>query len=559
MPGTKNPGVIKTSRLTASPPPLSPTESITSSGFATAPSSIKTTSFGQLSPSTSNTDPAVARRDGLNERLLRVAKGSVARVTSPVPFTSPLVTLDVNPPPNADDGKRMAFPRSAGSPRTSFGTPQNSSFAPSRSAELLGSKMSGLEESRPSPPDQELIQMLGASVKLISKTGDSSPEDVDSQDSSESEEESDDEVSSDDGDKDVKGKKLASSPKGSEKGTDEWEKVDLNEAKGKEEFDSREGILKGKNVLRKGRGKRKEGAQDLAPKVSEPPIAPIPIKQRTPTPSFSVTSRPPLVRGGAVTSPSGSGSTSVAPSSTASSGSLASSSSGGSKTRQRSSTVANLSELRSPPSSSTSAAGISETRGRLAGLSAPPLRSPAMSRASGASNQSGQDTPSNAGQDSNRSSIADHPVNTSGARPRSITMMPSISSSPVPGMPVRPFARRESPASSTGDSSSGRAPLTPRDGSDIGSAGGSAVGAQPRGGETNSAMKGSSNMRSAKRRSVCFEDDLIGESAPPPVSGRGKTAQKDSREGVDEEKRKERRRSEAKASIEVCIYISFFI
>jgi serine/arginine repetitive matrix protein 2 len=35
--------------------------------------------------------------------------------------------------------------------------------------------------------------------------------------------------------------------------------------------------------------------------------------------------------------------------------------------------------------------------------------------------------------------------------------------------PQRPFAtRRESPASSTGDSSSGRAPLTPRDGSDIG-------------------------------------------------------------------------------------------
>ncbi|KAF8203849.1 hypothetical protein BJ912DRAFT_215411 [Pholiota molesta] len=34
--------------------------------------------------------------------------------------------------------------------------------------------------------------------------------------------------------------------------------------------------------------------------------------------------------------------------------------------------------------------------------------------------------------------------------------------------PEKPFAmRRNSPASSTGDSSSGRAPLTPRDGSDI--------------------------------------------------------------------------------------------
>lgn len=549
MTGTKkNPGLIKTSRLSASPPPHSPTDSVTSSGFATAPSSIKATSFGQMSPSNSNSEQGASRRDGLNERLLRAAKGTVARATSPVPFTSPLATPDVNPPLNADDGRRMAFPRTTRSPRTSLGTPQNSGFVPSRPSEPLGFKMS------PSPPDQELIEMLGASVKLISKTGDSSPED---QDSSEGEEESDDDVSSNNGDKGVKGKSFASSPQTSEKGADDWEKVDLHEAKGKEEFKVKEGILKGKNVLRKERGKRKEGTQDLAPKAPEPPIAPIPIKQRTPTPSFSVTSRPPLARGGGVTSTSGSGSTSVAPSSTASSGSLASSSSeSGTKTRQRSNTVMNpSSDLRGPPSSSTSAAGTGEPRGRSTGPSAPALRAPAMSRTSGISNQSGQNTAPG----SNRSSIADHPGSASGVRPRSTTMMPSISSSPVPGMPVRPFARRESPASSTGDSSSGRAPLTPRDGSDIGSAGGSALGAQAKSGESTSAMKGSSNMRSAKRRSVCFEDDLIGESAPPPVSGRGKTMQKDGREGVDEEKRKERRRSEAKAAIEVCVYTLFFI
>ena len=548
MIGTKNPGLIKTSRLSASPPPLSPTDSFTSSGFATAPSSIKATSFGQMSPSNSNSEQAASRRDGLNERLLRATKGTIARATSPVPFTSPLAAPDINPPPNNDGGRRMAFPRTTRSPRTSFGTPQNSGFAPS---EPLGFNTS------PSPPDQELMEMLGASVKLISKTGDSSPEDVDTQDSSEDEEESDDDVSSNNGDKDVKGKSSTSSPI-----TDEWEKVDLHEAKGKEEFKGKEGILKGKNILRKERGKRKEGTQDLAPKASEPPIAPIPIKQRTPTPSFSVTSRPPLARSGGVTSTSGSGSTSVAPSSTASSGSLASSSSGsGNKTRQRSSTVAipSSSDMRGPPSSSTSAAGTSETRGRSTGPSAPVLRAPAMSRASGISNQSGQDFPSNTAQDSNRSSIADHPGSASGARPRSTTMMPSISSSPVPGMPVRPFARRESPASSTGDSSSGRAPLTPRDGSDIGSAGGSGLGVQAKSGESTSAMKGSSNMRSAKRRSVCFEDDLIGDSAPPSVSGRGKTMQKDGREGVDEEKRKERRRSEAKAAIEVRVCILFFI
>ena len=498
-----------------------------------------------MPPVTSNSEQAAHKRDRLNERLLRAAKGSVARAASPVPVSSPIG--NANASSNPDGARQSAVPQ------TSFGTSQKAGFDPSHPAEPLGFKMVGSEQGQPSPPDQELIQMLGASVKLISKTGDSTPEDIDmhdTQDSSESEEEeSDEDVSSDD-DKGVRGKGLTSSPKGS----DEWEKVDAKEARVKEEYKGKDGILKGKNVigLGKERGKHKEGTQELTPRASEPPIAPIPIKQRTPTPSFSVTSRPPLVRSGAITS-SGSGYTSVAPSTTASNGSLSSSS--GSKTRQQGSSTMNLMDTHLSSSSGASAPATNEMRGRSMGPGAPPLRSPAMSRTS---NQSGRDSPANTAQDSNRSSIADNPSSASGGRQRSSTMMPSISVSAVPGMPARPFARRDSPASSTGDSSSGRAPLTPRDGSDIGSMAGSGLGTQAKSGESNSAMKGSSGLRSAKRRSVCFEDDLIGDSAPH-TSGRGKLAQKEGREGVDEEKRKERRRSEARAAIEVCVCLFFFI
>ncbi|KAF9039663.1 hypothetical protein BDZ89DRAFT_372671 [Hymenopellis radicata] len=90
--------------------------------------------------------------------------------------------------------------------------------------------------------------------------------------------------------------------------------------------------------------------------------------------------------------------------------------------------------------------------------------------------------------------------NTIVPRPRSTSMMQL--------MPVKTFT---SPASSIGDSSSGRQPLTPNDGSDIAS---SATG-------------------HSKQRSVSFENN-------------GKDKQK---------KELERRRNEAKASIEVCFSI----
>ena len=131
------------------------------------------------------------------------------------------------------------------------------------------------------------------------------------------------------------------------------------------------------------------------------------------------------------------------------------------------------------------------------------------------------------------------------------------SSAVVP--PRKPFALRDSsPASSAGDSSSSRMPITPRDGSELGSgpAGRPAIGHR-------------------KRVSVTFVDEVEGEKerrekeresrrpsvgkrpghgrGPPPVVSSSSDDEDTSRdrERAAEEKRRERRRSEAKAAIEV--------
>jgi len=104
-------------------------------------------------------------------------------------------------------------------------------------------------------------------------------------------------------------------------------------------------------------------------------------------------------------------------------------------------------------------------------------------------------------------------------------------------MPQRPFAnnraiRAESPAgSSTGDSSSGRAPFTPRDGSDIG------LRSKDDASDAGSTLKARGH---AKKLSVTFEDSQ-------PIRGRERAKM-----GLAGEQRtRERRRSEAKAAIEV--------
>lgn len=106
-------------------------------------------------------------------------------------------------------------------------------------------------------------------------------------------------------------------------------------------------------------------------------------------------------------------------------------------------------------------------------------------------------------------------------------------------MPQRPFAsnssaRGASPAgSSTGDSSSGRAPFTPRDGSEIG------VRSKDDASDVGSTVKARGH---AKKPSVTFEDE--------PSRERAKT------DLTHEQRTRERRRSEAKAALEVR-FVSF--
>ncbi|KAK0185267.1 hypothetical protein F5146DRAFT_1144473 [Armillaria mellea] len=92
-------------------------------------------------------------------------------------------------------------------------------------------------------------------------------------------------------------------------------------------------------------------------------------------------------------------------------------------------------------------------------------------------------------------------------------------------VPTKPFATpRDSPASSTGDSSSGRAPLTPRDGSDIASGSTSTSGREQQWSGGASGL----GLGHAKRRS------------------KGKNKPEN-----DETRRRDRRRDEAKAAIEL--------
>ncbi|KAH9948207.1 hypothetical protein B0H21DRAFT_890679 [Amylocystis lapponica] len=107
---------------------------------------------------------------------------------------------------------------------------------------------------------------------------------------------------------------------------------------------------------------------------------------------------------------------------------------------------------------------------------------------------------------------------------------------PPPAAPPKPFAtpagmRGNSPASSTGESSSGRTPITPLDGSEVGYAG-----------ERERAREGREKVvrrGHQKSTSVSFDE-----------AGRGRAGVKE-QEGVGESRRNERRRGEAKAALEL--------
>lgn len=120
-------------------------------------------------------------------------------------------------------------------------------------------------------------------------------------------------------------------------------------------------------------------------------------------------------------------------------------------------------------------------------------------------------------------------------------------------LPEKPFAIRNSPASSTEGSSSGRAPLTPRDGSEIG--------VQDRkrhewsGGASGLGVKN----QHFKRRTVSFEEDQLDSNLRDIPHSKGKQHTNSNAVINDEDRearRKERRRGEAKAAIEVCLLSS---
>lgn len=105
--------------------------------------------------------------------------------------------------------------------------------------------------------------------------------------------------------------------------------------------------------------------------------------------------------------------------------------------------------------------------------------------------------------------------------------------------PSKPFANvNESPASSTGGSSSGRGvPVTPRDGSDVGDGRKWSPSKEEQWGSGVSGL--SFGGKHGRKRSIAFEDEARAE-------GKGKESP-----GHEEARRKERRRSEARAAIEV--------
>ena len=336
-------------------------------------------------------------------------------------------------------------------------------------------------------------------------------------------------------------------------------------------------------------------------------IAPIPIKQREPPSSFSVMSRPPMNRYSkderrpTLTAPSSNTSaiTKAKPILNTSDGkslmnpdnpsvvsnlksnpNLASFSSSTTSsfdtTRKRSSTlIPSSASIPATSSLSSSTFGVSTSslpKPNVSSGRGPNVSSSANTSSTGASGPK----PNSVHADGTSKTVASGDgVNVKAVdsvytpRQRSSTMVPMVPSSvssqnknssrvPVAStVPVKPFAmRRDSPASSTGDSSSGRAPLTPRDGSDLGSKTVSSNRKERKdewssgvSGLSVASSKGGMRPRGAngpnkhmQRRSVSFNDDVEDEeNRKNDVEGKNDA----------ETRRKERRRGEAKAAIEV--------
>lgn len=330
-----------------------------------------------------------------------------------------------------------------------------------------------------------------------------------------------------------------------------------------------------------------EGVKDL----SDPaPIVPTPIRERSPPPAFSVTSRPasqlslashtlsPASLSGAAATvqsqthwqaltQSQNTSTMQSPAPSMPSGRAPLIPDNG-KPPSRGFTGGGLLASPSPnarsspaPSSQTSSPAIRAARSRAATVgqkslkptmeetAAPvPVRPFALrntSSGSGAGDASSRVSSSSVSTLSNTSSPAAAPGASRNSQPR----LRASTVGPLGAPPVKPFAgpgfRGNSPASSTGESSSGRTPITPVDGSEVSYA--------PKDREQGKRRTDATAARRAHRKnaSVTFNE-------PERERERGRDAREEQKEeraaasaSAEESRRRERRRSEAKAALEL--------
>ncbi|KAI6012682.1 hypothetical protein F5J12DRAFT_819692 [Pisolithus orientalis] len=292
------------------------------------------------------------------------------------------------------------------------------------------------------------------------------------------------------------------------------------------------------------------------PRVQEPEqksndrIIPTPIRERQPLSSFAVVSRPPQrasMSGISQTSPSSPSPPIAASLPVTSSPPIRTTrSAAGVGARPRSTTLMNPPSYSSTDKSDSKSTTSSSSRAsRVPPI--PLIRSIPDSPSVKADNrQSSQSTmklrATSAGPPETRSRPQSHTLASLMSSPPSLSSSGRNSSFLSYGsqlMPQRPFvgnssARGDSPApSSTGESSSGGPPFTPRDGSEIG------VRLPESGSDVGSTLKARAHIR---KSSVTFEDI--------PEKGRERGRERAKSEAAEEERRRERRRSEAKAAIE---------
>ena len=409
-------------------------------------------------------------RDALTERLSRAinikvipssSKPSISRAENPVP------ALTENPNMTAGDISDSSFQLRSEKfnfPSTKKASPQRSAQRPSPTPASEGDR---------NPPDEGLAELLGtAGINFMFRK----VEVPDQSSESESEEDERKEF--------VEGLK----------------RKEVVEVESESEED--EGVKREENVKEEVTSTRNG-------------ISPIPIKERPPTSSFSVTSRPPFPSRDNVTAAQTNARLSTARLSTASSvvG-----------PRARSVTL-------TPSSNSHNVSLNNDIR---------PVPSNFPSKST-------SNTPS--------PKVRNDALKVPNVRRRSSTMVTGVplnvpTNKAIHG-PERPFATRRSPASSTEDSSSGRAPLTPRDGSEI----------HIRDRKRHEWSGGASGLgvknQHAKRRSVSFEDDHPDPKSRGIPHSKGKQHTNNNAAINDEDRearRKERRRGEAKAAIEVCYF-----